>query len=229
VLLRDLPPDTDPVLSGLLETRPVLTRLLFAASRIAGFLLARRHASGLEHLPREGTFLVCPNHQSYIDPFLVGSVLPYRVLKRLFFVGAIEYFETPVMRRLARLVRCVPVDPDSNLVPAMQAGAFGLTHGKVLMLFPEGERAIDGTVRRFKKGGPILARHLRVPIVPVVLKGAYEIWPRGRSLNWRLRLPWSGHRVRIEFLPPMAFGEGESYADAALRLRETVNERWERL
>ena len=155
--------------------------------------------------------------------------LPYRVFRRLFFVGAVEYFETPLMRRIARAANCVPVDPDSNLVPAMKAGAFGLAHGKVLMLFPEGERAIDGTVRKFKKGGPILARHLNVPIVPVALKGAYEIWPRGRSLNWKLRFPWTGHRVRIEFLPPMTFGEGESYADAAQRLRAAVDEGWQRL
>jgi long-chain acyl-CoA synthetase len=226
ILLRDLPPDTDPVLSGLLERKPVLTPLLFLASRVAGFLLARIRASGLEHLPRDGTFLICPNHQSYIDPFLVCRVLPYSVLKRLFFVGAVEYFETPAMRRIARAVNCVPVDPDSNLVPAMKAGAFGLAHGKVLMLFPEGERAIDGTVRKFKKGAPILARHLRVPIVPVALKGAFEIWPRGRSLDWTRRLPWSGHRVRIEFLPPMTFGESETYAEAASRLRDAVDARW---
>ena len=83
----------------------------------------------------------------------------------------------------------MPVDPDSNLVPAMQAGAFGLAHGKVLVLFPEGERSIDGTVKKFKKGAPILAQHLRVPIVPVAIKGVFELWPRGRSFNWRLLRP----------------------------------------
>jgi long-chain acyl-CoA synthetase len=226
VLLRELPSETDPVLSGLLEPKDVLAPILFVASRVAGFLLGRIRASGLEHLPSEGPFIISPNHQSYIDPFLVCSALPYSVLRRLFFVGAVEYFETPAMRRVARLVNCVPVDPDSNLVPAMKAGAFGLSHGKVLMLFPEGERAIDGTVRRFKKGAPILSRQLKVPIVPVALKGAHEIWPRGRSFNWKLRLPGSGHRVRIEFLPPMAFGEGESYADAENRLRSAVECAW---
>ena len=70
----------------------------------------------------------------------------------------------------------------------MQAGAFGLAHGKVLVLFPEGERSIDGTVKRFKKGAPILAQHMHVPIVPVALKGVYELWPRNRAFNWR----WCG-------------------------------------
>jgi 1-acyl-sn-glycerol-3-phosphate acyltransferase len=118
------------------------------------------------------------------------------------------------------------VDPDSNLVPAMQAGGFGLRHGRILVLFPEGERSIDGTVKRFKKGAPILARHLAVPIVPVALHGIYEIWPRNRAINWRLLMPFSGHRVSIAFGEPMRFGEGESYADAAIRLRERVNRMW---
>ena len=140
-------------------------------------------------------FLVCPNHQSYLDPLFVCGALPYRVFRRLFFVGAVEYFETPLTKWVARTVNCVPVDPDSNLVPAMKAGAFGLKHGKILMLFPEGERSIDGTVKKFKKGAPILARHLRVPIVPVALKGIYELWPRNRAFNWSVLWPWSGHRI----------------------------------
>ena len=126
-----------------------------------------------------------------MDPFFVCGVLPYRTLKRAFFVGAVEYFETPLMAWVARQVNCVPVDPDSNLVPAMKAGAFGLAHGKVLMLFPEGERSIDGTVRRFKKGAPILSRHLGVPVVPGRAEGRLRNLAARRSFNWRALLPWS--------------------------------------
>ena len=56
------------------------------------------------------------------------------------------------MRRLARWVRVIVVDPDANLIPAMRAGAFGLRHGRVLILYPEGERSIDGTPRIFQEG-----------------------------------------------------------------------------
>ena len=42
----------------------------------------------------------------------------------------------------------VVVDPDANLLPAMRAGAFGLRNGRVLVLYPEGERSIDGALRR---------------------------------------------------------------------------------
>jgi long-chain acyl-CoA synthetase len=226
VLLRDLPPSTDPTLRSLLRPRPLLEPLLFAAGRIFARLLARIRATGLEHVPQAGAFLICPNHQSYVDPFFVFAVLPYRTAARVFSVGAVEYFETPLMSRVARTINCVPVDPDSNLVPAMKAGAFGLTHDKVLLLFPEGERSIDGTVKRFKKGAPILSRHMGVPVVPMAIRGAYEVWPRGRSFNWRGLLPWSRSKVRLKFGAPVQFTEGESYADAAARLQKIVDDMW---
>jgi long-chain acyl-CoA synthetase len=230
VLLRELPPDTDPVLGPLLEPRPLATTFLFVASRLLRVLLpGRLRVSGLDRLPDRGPYIISPNHQSYLDPFYVCSVLPRRAFRDLFFVGAVEYFETPFMQRLSRLVNCVPVDPDSNLVPAMQASAFGLSHGKVLVLFPEGERSIDGTVKRFKKGAPILARHLEAPIVPVALKGVYEIWPRNRALNWKAWWPWSGHTVRVVFGEPMRVGKEEDYAAAAERLRRTVEGMWQQV
>jgi long-chain acyl-CoA synthetase len=227
VLPRDLPPATDPVLSGLLAPRPLLEPLLFGFTRLLPRLAAGVRVTGLEKLPRDGAFLVCPNHQSYLDPFFVCGVLPYRTLARVFFVGAVEYFETPLMRWVARKVHCVPVDPDSNLVPAMKAGAFGLAHGKVLILFPEGERSIDGTVKRFKKGAPILSRHLKVPVVPVAINGAHDVWPRGHFFNWRGVLPWRRSRVLVQFGDPIQFSEGETSADAANRLRDVVDEMWQ--
>ena len=76
----------------------------------------RLRVSGLEHLPKHGPFLICPNHLAYLDPFYLAAVLPMRTLRQLFFVGASEYFETPVKRRFARAFNLIPVDPDANLV-----------------------------------------------------------------------------------------------------------------
>lgn len=228
-ILRDLPPDSDPLLSGLLERRLIAKPVLWLLGRLVTPLAARVELSGAEHLPAGGAYIICPNHQSYLDPFLMCSALPFRAFKHVFFVGAVEYFETPLTRWFARFANLVPVDPDSNLVPAMQAGAFGLTRGKVLVLFPEGERSIDGTVKKFKKGAPILSQHIGVPIVPVAIKGVHELWPRGRGINWSAVWPWSGHRVKIVIGPPMSFPEGADYNDTAARLRDRVKEIWERI
>lgn len=132
------------------------------------------------------------------------------------------------MRGLARRINLVPVNADASLVPAMRAGAFGLSHGKVLLLFPEGERSIDGGVKRFKKGATILAKQLGVPIVPVSLRGIFELWPRTGGRNWRLVWPWSGHKVRISLGAPLTVRDDESYAAAAERLRDAVDQLWQR-
>jgi len=123
----------------------------------------------------------------------------------------------------------VPVDPDSNLVPAMQAGAFGLARGKVLLLFPEGERAIAGTVKKFKKGAPLLAQHMRLPIVPMAIKGVFELWPRGGSFNWRRLRLWSRHRVKIAIGEPMTFAENADYNRSVTELRDRVEKMWQSL
>lgn len=228
VILANLPPASDPVLSGVLRDRSIAAPVLFVLGRLVRWLiLPRVKVSGLHHLPARGPYLICPNHQSTLDPIFVCNVLPFAVYKELFFVGAVEYFETPLTRWVADTINLVPVDPDSNLIPAMQAGAFGLTHGKILMLFPEGERAIDGTVKRFKKGAPILAQHLRVPIVPVAIKGVYELWPRSRAFNWRLMWPWSRHQVQIEIGEPMTFAEDADYNASATELRNRVERMWQ--
>jgi long-chain acyl-CoA synthetase len=224
----------------LLQPRPIFTAFAFLLVKfLYGFawLVFRFRVSGRENLPADGPFLICPNHQSYIDPFFVASALPYRVYRKLFYVGASEYFESRLGKWFARQINLVPVDPDTNLLRAMQAGAYGLRHGKILVLFPEGERSVDGEPKRFKKGAAILSLHLGVPIVPVALDGIHEIWPRGSGPRWRTMFPGKAGRVKMQIAPPLTAAEtpaGEataqpaesSYAAITERLRKVVVELW---
>jgi long-chain acyl-CoA synthetase len=218
---------TEPVLAALLRRRPVATVSLFVLARLlraVAWLTMGFRIRGLDRLPLTGPFILSPNHQSYLDAFLLVSALPYRIFRRMFFVGASEYFATPLRLRIARAMHVVPVDPDTNLVRAMQAGAFGLRNDKVLILFPEGERSIDGGLKTFKKGAAILSLHLRVPIVPVAMDGVFDVWPRNRALQWRSLVPWSGSRVLLEVGEPLA-PAGE-YAELTGRLRAAVERVW---
>ena len=183
-VLREDPEDPDVLV--LAKARPWSAAVLFAASRLVQIASRDRFhlkVTGLEKVPARGPYLLCSNHQSFVDAVVMTSLLGWPVFRTLFSVGTSEIFGSGFMRRLARLLRVVVVDPDANLVPAMRAGAYGLRHGRVLILYPEGERSIDGEPKTFKKGAAILAIHQQVPIVPVAIDGFHEAWPRGRSFQ----------------------------------------------
>ena len=220
----------DPEVLAVAQRRPVSEAFWFLASRMAYVILRlffRMSVHGREKLPKQGPFIISPNHQSFLDAPALATTLPWHVMRDIFSVGTSEIFGTGLWRQMARWWRLIPVDPDANLVPAMRAGAYGLKQGKILLLFPEGERSIDGTPKVFRKGAGILATHLQVPIVPVVLEGFFDAWPRGRGFQRFAKL-------HIEFedpIPPPQIGSSpeESYQAATSELRRRVVERWSRL
>ena len=176
----------DPEVLDLTKPHAIRTTFWYLVSRLLQVIsldLFDLKVSGIEKLPKSGPYLISSNHQSYLDPVIMISVLPAEVCQRVFAVGTSEIFGQGFMRWLARNIRVVVVDPDANLVPAMRAGAFGLRHGMALILYPEGERSIDGTPRIFKKGAAILSIHMQVPIVPVAIDGFYDVWPRNQAFR----------------------------------------------
>lgn len=171
----------------------LILRVVYIGAR----LMFRMEVSGSDVLTRlTPPYLICPNHQSYIDPFLVCSTYPRRVLQNVFHVGAAIYFTRGAMAQLGRLINVVPIDPDVQLLRAMRAGAAGLRAGKILNIYPEGQRSFDGHLLEFKKGAAILALELNLPIVPVAIDGAYRILPRK---SWRFRLA----KVKVSFGEPI--------------------------
>src|SRR5208337_2317769 len=182
----------------------------------------------LENLPEKGPYLICPNHQSYIDPLVMTGALPWSLFHYCFALGTSDIFGKGFMRRLARWLRVVVLDPDSNLVPAMRAGAFGLKHGRVLILYPEGERSIDGKPRIFKKGAAILSIHMQVPIVPVAIEGFYDAWPRGKKFFQKVTALKMAFGEPIS-PPPEADASEAAYEKLTADLKAQIVEMWEEL
>jgi long-chain acyl-CoA synthetase len=177
-------PVTDPEVLALARHNVFAEVFFFLLGRLIYlFALDRFHLKtrGLENLPEKGPYLLCSNHQSYIDPLVMAGALPWRLFRDAYALGTSDIFGEGFMRRLARWLRVVVLDPDANLVPAMRAGAFGLSQGHILVLYPEGERTNDGNPRLFRKGAAILSIHTQAPIVPVAIEGFYEAWPRHRK------------------------------------------------
>jgi long-chain acyl-CoA synthetase len=172
-----------PEVQGVLQNRPIFRGFAFVVYRIFNFFcraflsLEVTNLAALEKMKRP--FLVCPNHQSFLDPFVLTSNYPFEIFQNIFHVGASQFFRSGFMQWVAKMLSVVPIDADTQLMKAMKAGAVGLKNGKVLNIYPEGERAFDGELHDFKKGAAILASELDLPILPVAIDGLYKVWARG--------------------------------------------------
>ena len=221
---------TDPEVLALRDPHPAFA-FWYSLSRVIQMIsrdLFRLRVSGLERLPLKGPYILSSNHQSYIDPVVLSGVLPKEILEKSFAVGTSEIFGEGFMRKLARWLRVIVLDPDANLVPAMRAGAFGLREGCVLILYPEGERSIDGTPRIFKKGAAILSIHMQVPIVPIAIDGFYESWPRGKNF-FRKLAPLKMKIGDSIFPPPESEASEAAYEKLTSEVKARVVEMWEQL
>ena len=216
-----------PELESIIKKKPavelfafVVLRLVYLAARLF-FRFEVKGADALESL--KPPYLICPNHQSYLDPFLVCSTYSRGVLRNTLHVGASMFFTNRIMRQLARLINVIPIDPDLQLQHAMRASVAGLRVGRILNIYPEGQRSFDGQLLEFKKGAAILASELNVPIVPVAIDGTYLVWPRN---SWRLHFA----KVKVRFgipIDPAEVVAGEAdeevrYKKLSMLLRDSI-------
>ncbi len=181
--------DTIPEVEAVLKSRPMFITFAFFVYRCFNLfcrVFMRLEVTGVENLramlPAKGEkqkpFLICPNHQSFLDPFVLSSNYPYGIFTNIFHVGASMFFGGRFMSFVAAMLKVVPIDQDTQLLRAMKAGAIGLKNGRILNIYPEGERAFDGKLHNFKKGASILATELDLPIIPVALDGLHKVWAR---------------------------------------------------
>lgn len=149
--------------------------------------------AGLEHLPRRGPYVLCPNHASYLDPPVLAAALPWSVLRRLYWAGSVDVmFSTWWKRLFSRWARALPIDPVRGALAGLLLSATVLQRGEILVWFPEGWRTTDGTLQPFLPGIGALLMREPVPVVPVYIDGAFSAWPPSR------RLPHPG-RVTVRF------------------------------
>jgi len=200
-------------------------RRLFAVNRFLMTRLFRLEATGHENLPANGPYLMAPTHASLLDPFAIGAALDYPRLRRTYWAGWTGIvFNTPIRRWFSRICQVVPIDPDRAVVSSLALGGAVLKRGDDLIWFPEGQRSPDGTLQPFRAGVGLLLAHVPVPVVPVVIEGAYDAWPRNKLLP-RFR----PIRVRIcppvdpKALPDQGEGQGEGQGKGTPEQARLVN------
>lgn len=136
-------------------------------------ILFRYRYSGRENVPMSGPLLVVSNHQSHLDPVLIGIASPRQVgalARASLFVGPFAW--------LIRSYGAVPVERGSATA-GIRAMLGALKAGEAMIVFPEGTRTDDGSVKPFQAGFCAIARRSGAAIVPTTISGAFDALPRG--------------------------------------------------
>jgi 1-acyl-sn-glycerol-3-phosphate acyltransferase len=140
-------------------------------------------------LPGRGAVYAC-NHVSWFDVFSIASVLP-----RYTFIAKAELKKLPIFGYGAEAAGVVFLARDNRKAAfeSYQGAAMEVTAGKNVVVFPEGTRGRDYSLRPFKKGPFVLAIAAQAPVVPVLVFGAREVMPKG---TFRVR----SNTVHVHFL-----------------------------
>jgi 1-acyl-sn-glycerol-3-phosphate acyltransferase len=132
---------------------------------------------GLENIPAEGPFIIASNHQSFIDPLFVGiSIRP------LCFMARDTLFRNWFFGPLLLSVNAIPVRRGQADIASIRKILEKLKQGRGICLFPEATRTNDGKIASLKGGFTLLSRRGNAPVIPVLIDGAFECWPRQKKL-----------------------------------------------
>lgn len=196
---------------------PLLNHWFWFATHKLGFWVFHLgwsyRCAGRRHLPDTGPALLVSNHQSFIDPLLVG-LCARRPLK---FLARHNLFQKRVLGWFLREYGAFPIDRDlgkDGLIAVFDR----LGSGEVVTVFAEGERTRAGELQPFKPGIALLVKRADAPIVPCGIVGAYESWPRQakRPSLAPLFLPRSPGCIAVAFGEPVPAGYYRTWTREAI-------------
>jgi 1-acyl-sn-glycerol-3-phosphate acyltransferase len=156
---------------------------------------------GRRNIPRDGPALLLANHQSFLDPLIVGST----TRRHLCFLARKTLFRNRFFGGLIHRCNAVPVDQQGIAKEGLKTILERLKAEEAVLVFPEGERTTTGEVQPLKPGVLLLIKRMSAPIVPVGIAGAFDALPRTRK--WPKFSPF--------FLPPTG-------ADIAVSVGEPI-------
>jgi len=133
---------------------------------------------GWRNLPSCGPVLLIANHQSFLDPLIVGLAVRRQVCS----LARKTLFHNRLLARLMTSLNGYPVDHEGIATEGLKTVLQLLESGRCVLLFPEGTRTRDGRIQPLRPGIHLLIKRTQAAIVPVGIAGSFEAWPRGRAI-----------------------------------------------
>ena len=172
----------------------------------AGFVVfARVRCHGRHWVPAKGGVLMLSNHQSNLDPVLVGLACD----RRLNYLARDTLFGFAPFRWLINSLDAIPIDREGMGMSGLKETLRRLKREEMVLIFPEGTRTASGKVGLLKPGFAALARRAQVPLVPLAIEGAFQAWPR------KQRLP-QPEVIEIQFGEPLRVDQLDDFDDRQL-------------
>jgi 1-acyl-sn-glycerol-3-phosphate acyltransferase len=162
----------------------------------------RYRARGAADVPETGGALFVVNHQSFLDPLLVG--LPLR--RPVSYLARDSLFRVPVIGWILRNTYVQAINREAASSSVLRETVRRMEAGYLCGIFPEGTRSVDGTVGVFKPGFVALVRRANSPVIPVGIAGAHAALGRGSWFLWP-------RRVCVVFGEPLSVAELEAYRE----------------
>ncbi len=141
-------------------------------------LLCKARLYGRTNLPPRGPLILASNHQSFLDPPLVGALAG----RPLHYMARESLFRIPGLATLIRILNAFPVKSGGTDLSSFETSMRILKSGGALLMFPEGTRCRDGRVAPCRSGVIHLSRRANAPILPVAIEGAFDAWPKSARL-----------------------------------------------
>ena len=155
-------------------------RLSYVLARLLMQRLFSLAVIGEAHLPTRGPYILAANHESLLDPVIIGVALGAKRLQRTYWGGWTGImFNTPLRRMFSRATHVLPVDLRKGPLSTLALAATALRKGHSLVWFPEGERSTAGMLLPFRAGIGLLVRAYPVPLIPVWIEGSGKALPPG--------------------------------------------------
>lgn len=187
-----------------------------AASHAILRLFYGYRAENIAAVPQHGPLLIVANHESFLDPTVVGAAVRHRHLD---YVCRESLYRIPLFGPFVRSLNTIPISRDGGDPASVKEILRRLSQGRAVVVFPEGARSEDGELQPFKRGVLLLLRRAKCPVLPAAVLNTYPLWPRQR------RLPRiGGLRVGVRFgrLIPAEELLGEEPEAALKRLEQEV-------
>lgn len=133
---------------------------------------------GMENVPEDGALLFLSNHQSVLDPLFCGCV----VRRPLYFLARDSLFKIFIFGKLIASINAMPVKRGTADLGAIRGVITKLKQGYGVCLYPEATRTRDGKIATLKPGFGLICRRGNASVVPMVIDGAFECWPRHKKI-----------------------------------------------